>query len=282
MDNSFVVTPMSQEFNLEPGKTYDGKIAVANPGDSTSDFAYKISVAPYSVLGEAYDADLTTMSNHSMIVDWIKIDESIGIVKPNETKEIYFTITVPKSAPAGGQYASILVTEDVKNAASQGLEVNSVFEIASLVYANVAGETVREGEILENRIPSFVMTVPVNVGALISNTGNVHQTTTTVLEVRNLLTGEVILPTEQNSGRYAETIMPDTTRQTSYDIANLPVVGAVKITQVVYYNGISSVEVKDVVICPIWFIVLAITLIASVIVAIVVLVKKRRKKRAVV
>lgn len=282
MDNSFVVTPMSQEFNLEPGKTYDGKIAVANPGDSTSDFAYKISVAPYSVLGEAYDADLTTMSNHSMIVDWIKIDESIGIVKPNETKEIYFTITVPKSAPAGGQYASILVTEDVKNAASQGLEVNSVFEIASLVYANVAGETVREGEILENRIPSFVMTVPVNVGALISNTGNVHQTATTVLEVRNLLTGEVILPTEQNSGRYAETIMPDTTRQTSYDIANLPVVGAVKITQVVYYNGISSVEVKDVVICPIWFIVLAITLIASVIVAIVVLVKKRRKKRAVV
>ena len=150
------------------------------------------------------------------------------------------------------------------------------------MYAEVAGETVREGEILENRIPSFVMTVPVNVGALISNTGNVHQTATTVLEVRNLLTGEVILPTEQNSGRYAETIMPDTTRQTSYDIANLPVVGAVKITQVVYYNGISSVEVKDVVICPIWFIVLAITLIASVIVAIVVLVKKRRKKRAVV
>ena len=282
MDNSFVVTPMSQEFNLEPGKTYDGKIAVANPGDSTSDFAYKISVAPYSVLGEAYDADLTTMSNHSMIVDWIKIDEPIGIVKPNETKEIYFTITVPESAPAGGQYASILVTENAQMAASQGLEVNSVFEIASLVYAEVAGETVREGEILENRIPSFVMTVPVNVGALISNTGNVHQTATTVLEVRNLLTGEVILPTEQNSGRYAETIMPDTTRQTSYDIANLPVVGAVKITQVVYYNGISSVEVKDVVICPIWFIVLAITLIASVIVAIVVLVKKRRKKRAVV
>lgn len=282
MDNSFVVTPMSQEFNLGPGKIYDGKITVANPGDSTSDFAYKISVAPYSVLGEAYDADLTTMSNHSMIVDWIKLDESTGIVKPNETKEVHFTITVPESAPAGGQYASILVTEDVKNAASQGLEVNSVFEIASLVYANVAGETVREGEILENRIPSFVMTVPVNVGALISNTGNVHQTATTVLEVRNLLTGEVILPTEQNSGRYAETIMPDTTRQTSYDIANLPVVGAVKITQVVYYNGISSVEIKDVVICPIWFIVLAITLVASVIAAIVVLVKKRQKKRAVV
>ncbi len=282
MDNSFVVTPMSQEFNLEPGKTYDGKIAVANPGDSTSDFAYKISVAPYSVLGEAYDADLTTMSNHSMIVDWIKLDEPTEIVKPNETKEVHFTITVPESAPAGGQYASILVTEDVKNAASQGLEVNSVFEIASLVYANVAGETVREGEILENRIPSFVMTTPVNVGALISNTGNVHQTATTVLEVKNLLTDEMILPTEQNSGRYAETIMPDTTRQTSYDIADLPVVGAVKITQVVYYNGISSVEIKDVVICPIWFIVLAITLVASVIAAIVVLVKKRQKKRAVV
>jgi hypothetical protein len=263
MENAFVVTPMSQNFSLEPGKTYNGSITVANSGSATSDFAYKISVAPYSVMGEGYDADLATMSNRSMVVDWIKVENPKGTLKPNETAEINFTITVPETAPAGGQYASLLVTEDTGVANSQGVKVSSIFEIASLVYAKVAGETVTDGEILENNIPGYVMTAPVKVGALISNTGNIHQTATTVLEVKNLITGETVLPTEQNDGRHSEIIMPETTRRTEYEIAELPVVGVVRVSQTIYYNGVSSVEMKDVLICPIWFIVVSVILVCG-------------------
>lgn len=265
MDNTFVVTPMSQNFDLEPGKTYTGSITVANSGSATSDFAYKISVAPYGVMGEGYDADLATMSNRSMVVDWIKVENPKGTLKPNETVEVNFTITVPEAAPAGGQYASLLVTEDAEAAAAQGVKVNSIFEIASLVYANVAGETVTGGEVLENNIPGFVMAPPVEVNALVSNTGNVHQIATTVIEVKNLITGETILPTEQNAGRYAETIMPETTRRTNYEIADLPVIGVVRITQTIYYNGESSVEIKDVMICPIWFMVVTVVVVLGII-----------------
>ena len=186
-------------------------------------------------------------------------------MKPNETAEISFTITVPEAAPAGGQYASLLVTEDTGVANSQGVKVSSIFEIASLVYAKVAGETVTGGEILENNIPGFAMTTPVKVGALISNTGNVHQTATTVLEVKNLITGEIVLPTEQNDGRHSEIIMPETTRRTEYEITELPAVGVVRVSQTIYYNGISSVEMKDVLICPIWFIVVALVVVCGMI-----------------
>ena len=263
MNNSFVVTPMSQNFDLEPGGTYTGSITVANPGNATADFSYMVSVAPYGVAGESYEADLATMSNRSMIVDWIKVDNPRGSLKPNETAEINFSITVPENAPAGGQYASLLVTEDTGAASSQGVKVNSIFEIASLVYANVAGETVTGGEILENNIPGFAMTGPAKVGALISNTGNIHQTATTVLEVKNLITGETVLPTEQNDGRHSEIIMPETTRRTEYEITELPVVGVVRVSQTIYYNGISSVEMKDILICPIWFIVVSVILVCG-------------------
>ena len=265
MENAFVVTPMSQNFNLAPGKTYTGSITVANSGSATNDFSYKISVAPYSVMGEGYDADLATMSNRSMMVDWIKVENPKGTLKPNETAEINFIITVPETAPAGGQYASLLVTEDTGVANSQGVKVSSIFEIASLVYAKVAGETVTGGEILENNIPGFAMTTPVKVGALISNTGNVHQTATTVLEVKNLITGEIVLPTEQNDGRHSEIIMPETTRRTEYEITELPAVGVVRVSQTIYYNGISSIEMKDMLICPIWFIVVALVVVCGMI-----------------
>ena len=39
-------------------------------------------------------------------------------------------------------------------------------------------------EVLENNIPGFVMAPPVEVNALVSNTGNVHQIATTVIEVK--------------------------------------------------------------------------------------------------
>ena len=281
MSNAFVVMPMNQKVSLKPGETYTGKITVANPSDAEGDFAYKISVAPYSVVGEEYKADLATKSNRSMMVDWITVDKSAGVLKPNETVDINFTIKVPESAPAGGQYASILVTEDAEVAASQGLSLNSVFEMASLIYADVAGETVRGGEIQENTIPGFVISTPVTVEALMTNTGNVHQAATIVLEVKDLFTGKVILPTEQNAGRYSEVIMPETTRRTSYEVADLPAVGIVGITQTIYYNGETSVETKNVIICPVWFVVVMLILLVGILSGIIALIKNRRKKRAV-
>ena len=59
MENAFTLLPMSQNFTLDPGETYTGTITIVNPVDSKSDFAYSVSVSPYSVVGEDYQADIS-------------------------------------------------------------------------------------------------------------------------------------------------------------------------------------------------------------------------------
>ncbi len=279
MNSSFTVFPMSQRASLEPGKTFKGKISIANPVDATEDFAYKVSVTPYNVVGEDYAADLTTEYARSKITDWIKIEEPSGTVSPNDVKEVWFTITVPEDAPAGGQYATIVVSSDRDEQATSGVAVQNVFEMASIVYGNVAGEIVQDGEILENNIPGFSAIAPLKLSALISNNGNVHSDATFVISVSDMFTGNVILPTEENEGQYNEIIMPETTKYIEREVSSLPAIGVVKVTQKIYYQGDLSVQEKNVILCPIWFIALVVLTLAAIVTAIVLTVKKHKKKK---
>ena len=278
--NAFTILPMSQRFSLAAGKTEKGSIKIVNPADATEDFSYKIGISPYGIVGEDYEADLVTDSNHTMIAKWIKISEPTGTVKPNETKEVEFTIEVPVDAPAGGQYAAITVSSNNEAKQSSGVAVQNVFEMASIVYGTVAGETRHEGEVLENNIPGFVVAPPVTLSALIKNEGNVHADATFVIAVSDFFSGRVILPTEEDDGEYSELIMPDTTRHIEREVSNLPSLGAIKISQTIYYNGNSNVQEKVVIICPIWFLALVIVTIAAIVTAIVrIIVKHRKHKR---
>ena len=280
-NNYFTVLPMSQRFSLEPGKTYTGSLSIVNPADATEDFLYSISVSPYGVMGEDYTADLVTVTNRSEIVKWIKISEPKGSVKPNETKKVEFTITVPENAAAGGQYAAIAVSSNESSNASEGVAVNNVFELASLVYATVAGKTEHKGEILENNVPGFVVSAPITLSAMISNEGNVHEDATFVISVSNAFTGQVILPTEDNEGHYNELIMPETTRDVTREVNDLPALGIMKVNQTIYYQGDVNTVEKNVIICPIWFLFLIAFTIIAIIGTIVRLVIKHKRKEIV-
>ena len=170
--------------------------------------------------------------------------------------------------------------EDWGNAdGGDGVAVQNVFEMASIVYAEIAGETVHEGSIIENNVPSFVTTTPISVDAFVDNNGNVHETATVTITAKNAITGEVILPTEENKGSYAETVMPETERLIEHQIDGLPVVGIVNVTQSVYYNGDVSVAEKTVIICPIWFMVTVAVVFGAIVGLIARAIVKRNKKR---
>ncbi len=269
--------PMGQVFDLEPGKTYSGKITVVNPADATSNFYYKSSIAPYSVIGDDYTADLTTKYDRSLITDWITISNPTGEISPNSSKDVIFTITVPEDAPAGGQYAAITVSSDNRQT-ENGAMVQNVFEMASIIYARVAGEITHKGNIIKNEIPGFSSVAPISVGAVISNDGNVHENAIFSLKVSDVFSGKVILPTDEDSGRYNEIIMPGTTRQIVRNISDLPTMGIIRVSQTIYYNGETSTVEKDILICPIWFIALLSLLIISIITSIIIFFKKHGKK----
>ncbi|MBR0465836.1 hypothetical protein IJJ02_03595 [Candidatus Saccharibacteria bacterium] len=280
--NAFTIMPMNQKISLNPGEVYEGYITIINPSYATEDFVYKAEVTPYSVADEEYTADLLSESDRTAISKWITIEEPTGSVKPNESKEIKFTIKVPQNAPAGGQYGTIAVSSNQDSSNANGVSVQNVFEIASIIYADVAGETVHDGEILENNVPSFVLNNPVKITAMLTNKGNVHETAIFTITVSDVFTGRVILPTEENTGRYSEVIMPETTRYAEREVSDLPALGVVKVTQTIDYNGQTSTTEKQIIICPVWFMALVLLTLASIIAAVVIIVKKRHRKGIVV
>ena len=279
-NDKFLITPMTQKMELKAGESYTGTIKVANPAGATREFSYVAEVSPYGVVGEDYTADLKTKSNRSMIADWITLEDANGTLEPNGTANIKYTITVPEDAPAGAQYAAIVVSQSKDEAKKGGMNVDNIVEIASIIYGEVEGETVMDGHILENEVPGFSTTAPITVSAKFDNHGNVYDSAMITIAAKNNITGEVYLPTENNEGFYEELILPDTTRAVERNVEGLPFLGIVHIEQSINYNGeVSKVE-KDVIICPVWFMVLAAVVVAALVALIVRLIIKHRRAKA--
>ena len=274
----FTVTPMSQDLELEAGKTYEASVLVSNPANATKDFNYQVAVAPYSVIGEDYTADLLNVSNRSEITKWITIEEPEGTLAPNESKRVNFKITVPENASAGGQYAAILISGKGEESKNEGVTVNSILEIASIVFANVEGETVHEGEILDNNIPEIVFSTPITVGATLKNDGNIHEAAEVFLTVKNSFTGETLYPTGDEANGIREVIMPETTRYLTREISEIPALGVFQVTQEVSYLGTTSNVTKTVFVCPLWFLILVIVTVGAIIGAIFAKIKKKRAR----
>lgn len=276
MSSSFVVSPMSQKIDLKAGETYHGYITVANPANSTEDFSFRVSLSPYSVSGTNYEADFSTKSDWSRIVDWMALEETSGTLRPNETKKINFTIKVPKDAPAGGQYAMIGIASDKEKNST----VQDTFEMASLIYAAVEGETKHEGKIEGNSVPGFVASGVPTTKVTVSNNGNVHEIATTTIKVKNNLTGEEIKLSDRDNDSYDTVIMPSSTREIIRELSGMPQLGVFEVSQTVSYLGEETNITTVMVICPIWFMALVLGLIVSVVGMVCFSVHLRRKKLA--
>ena len=272
--------PMTQNFALDPGESYEGSIKVINPATAKKDFEFKVTAEPYNVVGDNYQIDLLNRSKRNSIVDWITFEESEGKLAPNETKEIKFTINVPEDAESGGQYASITVESSGQESRNEGLAISDVVEMASIIYGEVSGDVHHDGAIINNSVPIFSMTVPIEVSADISNTGNVHDSAKVTIKVRNAITGEVLLPTDTVDGEFDELVMPETERHITRQIDNLPMLGIIQVEQKIDYLGDSSVVTNNVFICPLWFMLLVIATVLAVIGGIVWGIIKHRRKKA--
>ena len=282
MSSAFTVLPMSQEVRLKAGDVYEGTITISNPANSDDDFSYLAEVTPYSVLDGEYKADLATKNNMSQIVDWITIENPSGKIAPNESVKLRFKITVPGNAPGGGQYATIGIRSNDDFEASDGGAVQNIFQMASIIYANIAGETVRKGEIVSAGIPGFSTSTPIYASVSLTNEGNVHEKAITTITVKNAFSGEQIFPGEDEQNVFIEYIMPGTSRYLTRSIDRLSSLGVYQVEQTVEYLGETSNVSQTVIICPIWFLLLIMATIAAFIVTIIKLLQRKVKfKKAV-
>ena len=275
----FTVTPMNQQIELEAGGTYTVFVTISNPIDSGRDFNYRVSVGPYNVVGEDYKADLATMSNRSEIVNWITISEPTGVLSPNDKTEVEIKINVPENAASGGQYATILIGSNDDLQDSENLTIQNVYEMGSIVYASVAGETVHSGEVIDNYVPGFAFSLPVATSATISNAGNVHETAQVSIEIRDVFSGQKVYPSSDETGAIDTVIMPETKYLATQNIDGVSPLGVYKVTQTIRYLGNTSVNDQVLIVCPAWFLLLVVLAVGTFFAIIIRKISKRRRKK---
>lgn len=274
---TLMMSPMNQRIVLIPGETYHGGFKIANSANAEEDLKYIVSVSTFFVQqdeeGGDYKVDNSTRSDMNMIVDWTTIDEASGVVRPNGEKVVSFTIEVPEDAPAGGQYMEILAREDKDGQVAEN-GVNEIIQMGHIIYAEVAGSTRKEGVILENSVPSFIMSDNLEAVSRIKNGGNVHTDAEAVLQVWPLFSDEEICTNEENASSIF--VMPGTERYHT-ETCQLPSVGIFRAKQTVKIFGETSIVEKTIIVCPIWLLFIIIFVIFALVFYFVARARARKK-----
>lgn len=280
------VAPMNETIIIDPGDSYESSFRISNPAASTQDTYYKLEVEPFYT-DENGQITHTAEGDYGEISKWITFNiPTEGKLEPNDTKEVMFTINVPKNVPAGGQYASILVTasskpiDDEGNSGISGDESNAtikeVKKMSHLIYAEVAGSTNKKGEIYDISLPSFLLSGNITGSATVKNTGNVHGDAKYTLQIYPIFSGEEIYTNEEKPATF--TVLPD--RQLFKEISweQTPSIGIFNAVFTVEFEGQTQQISKMIIICPVWLLFLIIFIIFAIIIWIVMRVKNRSKK----
>lgn len=275
--SSVGISPATSEFSLLPGNTYQGSFQIVNPAKSLTSLDYKISIAPYSVINDRYDADFETETDSSQITKWITLSKQSGSLAPGESEDITYTINTPEDAIGGGQYAAFLIdtinTESDVPAGSVAISANP--RVASLIFASVDGETHTDGLILENNISAFLFDRPIMASSLVENTGNTHAIAKYALQVYPLFSDEEIYSTiEHPKESY---IMPNTKLYAETKWEESPMLGIYKVRQTITIDDEVSTNETHILVCPMWFLVLVTGFIVFCGVCIVYRIHARRK-----
>ncbi len=274
---SIGVSTGAQEFdNLSPSETYTGSFDIINTS-SIDSIAYKIIIAPYSVNDISYDANFSDRDDYNQIVDWIKLEDTSGELNENERKKINFKIEVPENAPAGGQYASFLVQIVNREGEKNELSLSSKSQVASLVYATVAGETIETADILENNINIINIDRPVSFSSMVENTGNVHLSAAYNFRIYSLFSNEEIFSNEDTPA--VSTLLPETIYYTEKKWEETPKLGIFRVVQEISVadslETFSSSE-RIVFVCPSWFLILCSLFIFSMIFWFILRIRERK------
>ena len=292
LDSVMTISPPKQKIVLTPGEDYEGQITVSSMSSAKNDLVYSVTVGSFS-LGkdengnvDYNDTDVDTVTSYNQMMDWIELKKDKGTVAKGESSVIPFVIHVPENAPAGGQYATIIVQDDTmpEDSAEGSISIISKIRFASSIFAEVTGDTDEKGTIQENNIPGFLLNNQLTASSLVKNEGNIHTDAEYTFQVWPLFGDEEICTNEEKEegskveGSKTSLIMPGTERyhtQTCY----LPSVGIYRAVQTVKIFGETSVVEKTVIACPLWLLFVILFIIFAIIFAIVKKVhgKKRSK-----
>lgn len=275
--NGFTMSPMYEKAVINPGESYTSSFKIRNPASANTPFYYKVFLQPY-YRDEQNNAIFEDVDGMSQIVEWTKIKSpEKGVLQPGEATMVEFSIDVPETAPAGGQYMAVTVSSDssATDSTGNGIMIKESVAMGYTVYAEITGTTIHQGEITEANLPSFLLSGEIAGSSIVKNTGNTHGTASYKLQIFPLFSDEEVYTTEEdpderlvlpNRALYAETHWPGT-----------PSIGIFKARYTVQFEGIEKVVEKLVIICPIWTLFVIIMSLALLITWLIVRARSHKK-----
>ena len=268
----FTISPINQDKILIPGSDDVVTIILASSEGSTTPTDYEIDIKPFK-MGDGDDVLYEENGDYSQIVNWVTPEETSGTLQPNEAKEIAFKIKVPENAPAGGQYFAIVVTVE---SIDTGM-IKEKYAMAHLVYAEIAGKTVRKGQFNSIDVAGFINSGNITGSASITNLGNVHSRAKHTLKIYPLIGSEEIYTNEEKPQE--NVIYPGTTRLSDIEWENTPSVGIFRINYSVEFEGVTDEISKIVIVCPIWLLVIICMILVIIIYRVVTGILSKKKER---
>ena len=275
---ALMMSPLNEVVILTPGEKYTGTFTISNGVDNNEEIKYTVAPQPLFV-DENYNIYYEKTESLNQIVDWISIDETSGNLPINAAKKINFTIDVPKDAPAGGQYAAIVVTALSENNntvdGETGVAMNENIAMAHIIYAEIAGTTKHSGEVVSTNVPSFIFDGNITAESTIKNTGNTHGKATYTLQVFPLFSDEELYTNEENPD--TQLLLPNRTLTNVSSWDQTPMVGIFNVKYTVEFEGVTTEVTKLVIKCPLWLFFIIIFVIIAIITWLIVKARNRKK-----
>lgn len=273
--SSIRLSPVSKRLTLNSNELVDSKIKITNTGSKELNF--RVYSAPYGVVDISYDADFERQTDYTKLSNWINFEKTeYTKIASGDTVDVPYNITVPEDIPGGGQYAVIFAeTLPENDDQAEGTSIQTVGRVGSLLYADLGGETRREGELISFNQPTFVGSTLKPV-AQIRNSGNIDFDFTHSTNIKTLFGKEVF------NNSISRSVLPATTREVAQEWSEAPVVGIYMVNnKISFLNETHVDETKLVYIGPLWILITVLIILGLILILIVVIIirKVRNNKK---
>jgi LytR cell envelope-related transcriptional attenuator len=197
------ISPTLFDISAEPGQSWQSNLRVVNV--NKYDLTVYVEVVNFAPRGEGGDGRFIPIidgsTDNATLAEWFSITSEPVVVPAEQTKEVPFTVSVPKDASPGGHFAAILVGTrpiDKKDGESR---IQTAQMVASLFFAKVAGDVIESGSIREfTTAKTYLETPEVTFSLRFENKGNVHLQPQGEIKIFNMWGHERgILPINQHS-----------------------------------------------------------------------------------
>lgn len=156
------ISPLRNYLAMDAGDSLTRSVTIANV--TNKPIVVTMSLEQFSASDYIYDFRFSQPKNN-----YVKLVENRITLKPFESRNVPYVVTLPDSAAPGGEYYTFFASA---NLASGNL--SGTVRAASLLYLTVNGDLVQTGDIVKSSIPWVVFSSQIPYTIDIKNTGNVH------------------------------------------------------------------------------------------------------------